>query len=348
MMSFIEKRRSPNPSYRPIPLEFWESMALPLKYQASFCNGSRDILTECVTMRSADEGQTWVETARFDTAGLMNLFAAASSGDGAILRVTESSYMAFSREDKPVMRVQKSRDGGRTWEVMANLLEDDYQGTAYRLKRLHDGVLVALCPFAAGFGPGRPRQERHTVRPNVIAEWQVGCWISRDEGRTWAGPLIVLPGILADEPDFVELPSGDLLILNSSEQGGPQVRQYVRRTKTGLIPGPVHRVAGGTVPETVCITRSGLLVGAIRIGAYTCSNDDGATWHEISGLPKSNYQPQIIELKDGRFLCAWHKSEGGPGGDHFVGQDHQFVGAHIFRLDAAGLPARPGWNSQGT
>jgi hypothetical protein len=327
MLAFTEKRRASNSSYRPIPLEFWESMGVPIKYQVSFCNGSPDVTTESVIMRSVDEGKTWIETGRCDSGGLMNCFAYTSLPDGTILRGSNTNYLSFYPEEVAKGEIQKSDDGGKTWSVSSIFQEKDFSASPYRLKRLGDGTLIALCGFGNTFGPGRPSRTRLTKEPNVIEASQNGLWISDDNGINWQGPLVVFPGISTDESDFVELPSGDLLLLNSKVQGGPEVRQYVHRTKHGFIPGPVYRVVSGIVPETVCITRSGLLVGAVRSGPYTCSNDEGATWHEISGMPKCEYQPYIIELKDGRFLCAWHMF-----GDCIFGQHHQFVGQHVFRL----------------
>lgn|GEM_PF-1271994 len=332
-LAFGEKRRAKNPSYRPIPLDFEESMVQPIKYQIT----SPDVINESVIMKSDDEGATWKETGRSESKGIMYAFT--STPDGTILNGFETSYLSFTRAEIPITGIQKSTDGGNTWRSVAILLDGKYFGYPYRLRRLSDGVLVLICSYWLGFGPGRPRLTRQSKEPHLVEELRdgcrpsqdsgisVGCWISQDNGTTWHDPLIVLPGIIAPEPDFVELPSGDLLVLNSTIQGGPAVRQYVYRTKHGFIPGPVYKVVSGQVPETVCVAKSGLLVGATRCRAYTCSNDDGATWHEISGMPKCEYQPQIIELKDGRFLCAWHMF-----GDCVFGQHHQFVGQHVFRL----------------
>jgi hypothetical protein len=184
------------------------------------------------------------------------------------------------------------------------------------------------------FGPGKERFSRHTRRPNVRQELSVFLYFSGDEGTTWTGPLSVLPGVLAWEPDFVQLPSGDLLLLNSTVQNGPQVRQYVRKTALGWIPGPVYDVVSGRAPETVTCTKDGLLVGAVRGGEYGCSNDEGANWHRIAGLPNCAYQPFVTQLPDGRVFYAWHAG----GGDEPVGKSDLYVGATTFAL-VANLPA---------
>ncbi len=154
-------------------------------------------------------------------------------------------------------------------------------------------------------------------------------FFSRDGGQTWSSPLPVLPGVgEAWEPDFIELRSGDLLVLNSTVQGGAQARQYVRRTRFGWVPSPLFDVESGRVPETVVLADSGVLVGAVRGGGYFASKDEGANWHQIAGLPKAGYQPFITLLADGRLFCAWH----GGGGDVAFGKHDLWVGAHSFRL----------------
>jgi len=190
-----------------------------------------------------------------------------------------------------------------------------------------------LITHEAPFGPGRERIGRNAKRPYVRQENTGFILLSKDDGETWTGPLTIFPGVLTYEPDFVELLSGDLLFLNSTVQGGPQVRQYVRKTRFGYIPGPVIDVVSGRVPECVVCTRKGLLVGAARCGEYSCSNDEGTTWHTITGLPGCEYQPSIVETPDGSLLCAWHH-----GGDQAFGESDQYVGTHRFRLEA-NLPA---------
>ena len=327
-LAFAEKRRAPNTLWEPVPLDFWESMGLPVKYHSSFCNGDPNISTELVVFRSDDDGQTWTSLGRSRTRTL-NAFSWTSLPDGRILRIHSDDYVAFDPKVEPRLRADVSNDGGNTWEMRAVLLEG-YQAYSYRLKRLKDGTLVALAPYLASFGPGRVRSMRHTARPHVRnqIELTVAIFLSSDDGRTWTGPQPILPGINAWEADFVELPRGDLLFVNSRVQGAPPVRQVLRKTRFGFVPEPVFDVVSGTVPECLVYTRDGLLVGAVRNGGYHCSNDEGANWHPIAGLPVCRYQPYMVELSDGRLLCTWHV-----GGDNFFGELHQWVGSHAFRLE---------------
>ena len=285
------------------------------------------MITELVVLKSTDDGATWAESGR-SPSKTINAFSWASLPGGRLIRVRGDDYVAFDPDYQPRLWAEVSADGGNTWQVQGGIMEG-YSTYPYRLRRLSDGALALAAPYAAAFGPGRERQARHTKRPYVQQERTCGVFISRDEGKTWSSPLTAFPGLETSEPDFVQLPSGDLLLLNSHVQDGPQVRQYFRKTEDGFVPGPVFDVISGRVPECVVLTRSGLLVGAVRGGEYTCSNDEGATWHKIEGLPNCNYQPYITELSDGRLLCSWHI-----GGDNFFGELDQWVGTTTFRLEA--------------
>ena len=50
-------------------------------------------------------------------------------------------------------------------------------------------------------------------------------------------------------------------------------------------------------------------------------------------MPRSLYQPRILQLDDGRLCNFFHL-----GGDNMVGEIDQFVGTHVFRLEEH-LPA---------
>ncbi len=327
-MGFPEKRRAPNPLWEPVPLDFWESMGLPIKYHISFCDGSKDILTERVVLKSTDDGATWTETGRSPTRLINAFFAWACLSDGQIIHVLNDSYIAFDPDYEPELRAEVSANGGKTWQVQAVIMKG-YCAGGYRLRRMSDGTLVLLAPYGAAFGPGRVLKKRGGGRPHVRSERTCGVFVSQDEGRTWSGPQTAFPGVTAPEPDFVELPSGDLLFLNSKVQRGGQVRQYFHKTEHGFVPGAVFNVVSGTVPECLVLTRSGLLVGAVRGGQYSCSNDEGANWYKIEGLPNCRYQPYITELSDGRLLCVWYI-----GGDYFFAQDDQWIGTTTFRVEA--------------
>ena len=330
-LKLAEKRRAPNPLWQPVPLEFWESIDLPVDYHMSFCNGSKDVITEFVVLESADDGATWTESGRSPTK-VIDQFAWTNLPDGRIIRAIHDDDVAFDPDYHPRLRTEVSADGGTTWHVQGEILAEGFVTKGYRMRALRNGALVMLGLYGAAWGPGRPRARRNAVRAYVGSERTTGLFVSQDEGKTWSAPWTAFPGITAPEPDFVELPSGDLLLLTSTVGGSPQARQYFHKTERGFLAGPVFDIVRGTVPERVVLTQSGLLVGAIRGGDYWCSNDEGASWYKIEGLPRCNYQPDMTELSDGRLLCSWHI-----GGDNFFGELDQWVGTTTFRL-AANLP----------
>jgi len=190
-LAFAEKRRAPNPTWEPVPLDFWEAMDLPLNYHVSFCNGARDTITELVVLRNCDNGDTWVATGR-SPSRVINAFAWAGLSDGRMIRARSDDYVAFKSDVPPRLSAETSADGGATWKLASVVLEG-YQTYSHRLKRLRDDSLVLVEPYFAVFGPGRARVSRHTVRPYVRQqlEMTVGVFLSTDEGQSWSGPFIL-------------------------------------------------------------------------------------------------------------------------------------------------------------
>jgi hypothetical protein len=329
MLSFMEIHRGENKLYRPTPLDFYQSMGIPIKYQASIANGSRDLVTDMVIMRSSDNGGSWNEVGR--GAGqecVSNPFSNICLENGDLLRGVGTAYMCMYPEEIPELKIQRSSDNGNTWTDHSIVHKDiRFYQTPYRLKQLKDGILVLLVACWPSFGKDRVLKTRHSVEPNVIERDNTLIYLSKDNGKTWDPPISVLQGMRAPEPDFAELDSGDILIVNSTIQGGPAVRQYIYRTHNGIITGPVLGIVSGEVPETFVAVKDNILVGARRCGDYSCSGDEGETWHKITGGTKCGYQPMIKELDDGRFMCVWHQ-----GGDDQFGEKNQFIGKHVFRV----------------
>jgi len=159
----------------------------------------------------------------------------------------------------------------------------------------------------------------------------MSVYISGDDGINWTGPLSIFQGYDIQECDFVELPSGDLLFIESaifSPPNIPPLRQYLYKTPYGYIPGPVMKSFHGPAPEAVVLTEEGILVGATRGCAYSCSRDYGRTWYKIDDIPNTCYQPMIKQLDDGRFIAAWHY-----GSDDMFEEVDQFIGIDKFNLE---------------
>jgi len=334
-LCFNEIRKRKNPDFRPYSLEFKEAMNAPYMFGCTVGNAHPDFTNEYVYMKSVDGGRTWEQTGRCVVCG-RHLWHVGFP-DGRMIRIhgtRDATPLEFS------VVVEESGDGGNTWKEISRL-QEGYNTVMMKAKRLRDGSVVFCGPICPAFGPDLAKDTRQTLPPGELYPHEAAFYVSSDEGRTWDGPHYVLPGILAWEFDFVELPDGSLLFINSAVQSGRPVRQIAKKTATGYINEPLtvirrggewgpEDLEGGFVPETVCITPEGLLVGALRGKPYSCSADLGENWFEIAGLPPSRYQPMILQAGDGRILNAWHN-----GYDAHFGEVDMFIGIHEFRLDAS-------------
>ena len=337
-LTFDEVRRAPNPKFIPPPIEFLEASKMAYLYtQTLIPSAHPNLLHERVYMKSTNAGRSWKEIHR----EWGTVSECVGYPDGRLVRApyNASRYPEWGT-DRLYTSVEESLDDGRTFRRIARL---PYI-RAYRFKRLRDGSLVLLGPLEPTYGPSGSRFKAGVKHSGEHQTYQAAFMFSPDGGYTWTGPHYVLQGVAASEPDFVELPDGRLLIINSSVQMGAAVRQFVHRIKTGFICDPVmdiqkggpdsYNVQSGIVPEAIDITADGMIVGARRGSAYACSNDLGETWYLIEGLPNCKYQPQARCLPDGRFMTAWHV-----GTDSTFGQYDMCIGIHTFRLKA-NLPKR--------
>jgi hypothetical protein len=78
------------------------------------------------------------------------------------------------------------------------------------------------------------------------------------------------------------------------------------------------------------LTADGLLVGCMRPGSYSWSDDLGQTWQRLDGIPDCGpevYQPWVYALADGRVACAGHY-----GADDPLGGRQQHISLHLFRV----------------
>lgn len=340
-IAFNEIRRGENPDFVPPPLEFVRAMCMVYRECPDLMPGAnRDLVSEYVYMKSADLGKTWSETGRCRVH--TRHYWHVGFPDGRLVRLIGTQHYRYELGDgRHCSVVEESLDGGNTWKEISRFLEG-YFFYGHKFKKLRSGSIVAAGPIMPSFGPGGKRASRHAQTPGQCLKLDACFLISADGGRTWDGPHYILPGVFAWEPDFVELPDGSLLFINSTVQSGKPVRQIVRRTATGYVNEPmmeIHRgaptddnVQGGFTPETVVMTAEGLIVGARRGRAYSCSSDLGENWYEIAGAPECKYQPVMEMLPGGEFLTVWHN-----GCDSRFGECDMFIGTHAFRV-AAALP----------
>src|SRR3954451_12003362 len=95
-LSFVEKRRAPNPNWEPLPLDFWESMSLPHGYHTALSNGAKDIVYEIVVLKSTDQGNTWQEIGR-SPSQMDNSFSWVTLSNGSLLRSQSNDYIAWHK-----------------------------------------------------------------------------------------------------------------------------------------------------------------------------------------------------------------------------------------------------------
>jgi len=347
-IAYEEVTRPQNPLPQCTP-EQWSAMGLVRGYDKS------QYLLEAVILESTDDMKTWREISRkpcrfHHTIGLYG--GCARTRDGRFLRFIWPCY-CIDGSLKPNEILEVSEDDGRTWQNMGAFHDPHFTSHPHRLRTLRDGTLVLclpLCPLWPT--PGRP--SRCCGNPNAISECQMTLWFSFDQGRTWEGPLPVYGGQSVSETDFAELPSGDLLLINNSIFAFPG-RQIVHREGRRFTPGPFERAYGKSkparaapnmVPETVCLTEDGVLVGFIRSEGYSWSDDLGRMWHRLEGVPQFGtphvqemYQPGIHYLGNGRVVCAGHTGSDDPvssvDGKPRPRERHSLY-LHLFSLKARG------------
>jgi hypothetical protein len=120
-------------------------------------------------------------------------------------------------------------------------------------------------------------------------------------------------------------------VINNSIFANPG-RQFIYRDGPRFVPGPLEFIRSGSVPETVCLTADGVLVGCMRPGSYAWSDDLGENWQPLSGVAGNGevYQPWIHALSDGRIVCAGHFGADDPIAS---GRSHEnTIHLHTFRL----------------
>ena len=317
-----EVTRAEHPLPGSSPQQLYE-MGMPRGYDKS------KYQMEIVILESTDALDTWKEISRQPvlfqhSAGS---FGQARTRDGRFLRFTWGCY-SLDPSVAPNEVLYESGDNGTTWKRMPPFHNARFASWPHRLRTLRDGTLVLCVPLRPRWGKETDYPTRTASRLDVVADMQMNLFISHDQGRAWSGPLPILPGQNVSETDFVELPGGDLLFINNSIFANPG-RQFVYRDGNRFSPGPLERVHSGTVPETVCLTEDGVLVGCMRAGNYYWSDDLGQNWQRLEGVQGKGevYQPWIQYLGGGKIACAGHY-----GLDDPIGKRSQYVNLQTFKI----------------
>jgi hypothetical protein len=320
----VTRLASPNPR---MSREQFYAFALPEGYDKA------PFLMEIVLLESRDDMKTWQVISRQPvryqhSAGS---FGQSRTPDGRFLRFLWETY-SLEPGANPGRILSVSEDGGRTWMKQPPFHDARFCSYPHRLRTLRDGTLVLALPMYPAWGPGTDFPTRICRDPRAVSSGGMHLVFSHDAGRTWTIPMPIYAGRPVTETDFVELPSGDLLCVNNSIYPEPG-RQIIYRTKQGFLPGPFERSDSAVVPETICITESGVLVGCLRNSRYLWSDDLGHTWFPLEGIPEAilhgreTYQPWIQYLGGNRFANAGHF-----GGDNRVGEFDQYVMIHFFEI----------------
>ena len=335
-----EEVRTPATPLPKASLQQWYEIGLPAGYDKS------QYLMEAVIFESTDNMCTWREISRqaYHHQHSVHQFATARTTEGRFLRFIWACY-SLDEAVNPNDIFYTSDDNGKSWKKMPPFHHERFSSYAHRLRTLRDGTFVLALPLSPRWGKGRDRPVMAARNLDAINESLMTLCFSYDQGHTWSGPLPIYGGQIVSETDFVELPEGDLLCINNGIFAYPGRQRIYRHTASdGTVtwtPGALERSRGKTrigeaneVPETIALTEDGILVGCMRAGRYSWSDDMGLTWQRLKGIPEVGrevYQPWIYYLGENRFACAGHYGRDAP----ISGQDRddQNINLHLFEIE---------------
>jgi hypothetical protein len=285
-------------------------------------------------LRSADWGKTWkkVSADAFET-NMNGVFGEAEIGlpDGTILRGLWGQYLPYNREMRPTGYVQRSRDGSLTWEKPRLLLDPGkYKTYPKRIRRLRDGRLIVTG------GVSVISNQKDGDVPEPFADIEPMLLVSSDQGRSWKGPIAVVPpespGEWTEEWDAAELANGDLLgSFRRAPPGNPHgghIRWQGVLVKSGAswVPG---RLGPAPFPHSghpeLLATREGPVLYIAQSG-ICWSIDAGASWHSL-GIAATGYYPRAVQAENGLIVVIGHI-----GGDDAYGAVDQSIVMDSFRL----------------
>ncbi len=250
-------------------------------------------------VRSRDNGKTWDKaTCIFDTPWDDRDPSICQLPDGTLI----CNWFTFQgRRDSKGTTVFKeiwiafSKDNGHTWsepQLIPSTSGSNY-GCSSPIRPLSDGSLI-MPIYEQGYARGR--------------EFWTHVILSTDAGNTWSDPVPVGPDNNdLDEPDLIQLPSGELLCIMRSadnQAGWKSTSKDGGRTWTKAVPLEFS----GCSPY-LYRTRAGILLCGHRWPGTSLnySLDNGRTWSESIQIDARNgAYPSMAELPDGRILCIYY------------------------------------------
>ncbi len=286
-----------------------------------------------VHLRSTDGGATWKRVSADPFKSPMNGCTGqceTALANGTVVRGVWGHYLPFNPELPKTGFLQRSGDGTKTWGAPELLLDPKtFSAWPKRLRVLKDGRLIVVGGFARVPANSKTRHEYCRLLEPLLM-------VSGDGGKTWDGPIDVVPkahqqGWGGEEYDAAELPNGDLLCVfrrlepktHSREVRWQGVLEKRGKTWVSREVGPAPFRHSGH-PELLA-TREGPILHLATTGIHA-TGDAGRSWYRLN-VPTTNYYPRSVQGRDGRIYVFAHV-----GGDNAYGTVDQAITMDTFRL----------------
>ena len=285
-----------------------------------------------VHLRSTDGGASWDKVSADAFTSPMNGCTGqceTALPDGTIVRGVLGYYLPYDPEMPKTGFLQRSHDSTKTWGKPENLLgPNQVLVWPKRLRLLRDGRLILLGGIAYAPVNSKTRREYGQMLEPLLM-------VSADSGRTWRGPMNVVPSEHrnewgGEEFDAAELPNGDLLCVfrrsHPTKSGEVRWQGLLKKRGDTWVPsevGPAVFPHSGH-PE-VLATREGPVLHIATTGIHG-TTDAGQSWHQLD-VPGSHYYPRSLQTEDG-----WIRIFAHVGGDNGYGAVDQSIMMDSFRL----------------
>lgn len=286
-----------------------------------------------VHLRSTDSGKSWKEASADPFKSCLNGVtgeAETALADGTILRGVWGYYLPYNPELPKTGYLERSIDGSKTWGKPEVLLDPEkYSAWPKRIRELRDGRLIVIGGVAHVPANSRTRDEYNGLFEPLLL-------VSNDKGKSWKGPIAVVPAAQrsnwgGEELDAAELSNGDLLCVfrrNNPDKSGNEVRWQGILKKSGDTWTP-DEVGPAPFPHSghpdVLATREGAILHVATSGIHW-TNDAGKNWHKLD-VPGTSYYPRAVQAASGRIFVFGHV-----GGDDAYGKSDQSIVMDSFRL----------------